>query len=81
MGARFRELRLRLRPDLAKHQAFGDTLQPPVTLQTVRNWEHGRHIPDKAKRAIGALTGCDPEDFFADVGAPLKRETHVLALA
>ena len=73
MGARFRELRLRLRSDLEKHQAFGDALHPPVTAQTVRNWQHGRPIPDKMKRAIAKVLGCQPADFYEPVGAPLRR--------
>jgi hypothetical protein len=61
MGARFRELRLRLCPDLARHQTFGDALHPPVTAQTIRNWEHGRHIPDKAKRASARSSAAIPK--------------------
>ena len=66
MGARFRALRLRLRPDLARHQAFAESLRPPVTSQTIRNWEAGRPIPDKMKRAICALIGCKLTDFYED---------------
>jgi hypothetical protein len=76
MGKRFQALRLRLRPDLAKHQAFGDAMDPRVTAQTVRNWEAGRPIPDKMKRSAAKLIGCAVEDFFSEVGAPLKRETE-----
>jgi transcriptional regulator with XRE-family HTH domain len=64
MGSRFRDLRLRLRPELARHQDFADALH--VTAQTVRNWEHGRPIPDRMKRAICKLLGCDLTDFFID---------------
>ena len=76
MGARFHELRLVLRPDLTGSQAFAEALRPPVTAQTVRNWQSGHPIPDKMKRAISELTGCDLEDFFAELGAPFKRETE-----
>ena len=65
MGARFRDLRLRLRPELARHQDFADALH--VTAQTVRNWENGRPIPDKMKRAICKLLGCQLADFYGAV--------------
>jgi len=74
MGARFRELRNRLRPDLASAQEFGDALR--VTAQTVRNWEHGRHIPVPQQRAVCKLLGCAPADLWSPPGEMTLREAR-----
>jgi DNA-binding transcriptional regulator YiaG len=72
MGARFRELRNRLRPDLASAHELGDALR--VTAQTVRNWERGQHIPVPRQRAVRRLLGCDPADLWEPPGYPTLRE-------
>jgi DNA-binding transcriptional regulator YiaG len=73
MGERFRELRNRLRPDLASARDFGDALRPPVTSQTVLNWEHGRHIPRSQQRAVCKLLGCEPADLWSKPGSETLR--------
>src|SRR6516225_935823 len=74
MGERFRGLRNRLRPDLASARDFGDALRPPVTSQTVLNWEHGRHIPRSRQRAVCKLLDCVPADLWSPLGSETLRE-------
>lgn len=44
-----------------------------VSSQTVRNWLHNMHIPDKVKlEKIADYLGCKVQDFFAE--SPAKAE-------
>lgn len=74
MGARFRELRLWLRPDLANPDRFGvamvDNGRPPISGQTIRNWERGGIASLAALHRVCEFLGCHPREFYAPIGTP-----------
>jgi len=62
MGSRFRELRLRKRPDLARYDDFGEAIHR--TALTIRTWER-EGIPSLAAlHDVCEFLGVTPADFF-----------------